>query len=215
MSEFPTNPRERFIGWHRRIVDVQREKLESSSGSGSSLEQTASVRVAIPRLAKQLNIFSLIDAPCGDFHWMQHCELGGLKYVGLDIIPEVIDRNRELYTSSTRTFETRNIISDKLPSADLILCRDCLVHMSFEQAFCTLRNLKRSGSRFLLTTTFTQRSHNRDLSLESQFWRPLNLQLGPFDFPAPKELIVENCTELDGAYSDKSLGLWELAELSV
>jgi hypothetical protein len=41
----------------------------------------------------------------------------------------------------------------------------------------------------------------------------LNLQLPPFNFPAPLRLIEENCTEDGGKYADKSLGLWRLSDL--
>ncbi len=46
------------------------------------------------------------------------------------------------------------------------------------------------------------------------FWRALNLQAAPFDFPPPDRVIVEPCSELDGACSDKSLGLWNIAALA-
>ena len=35
----------------------------------------------------------------------------------------------------------------------------------------------------------------------------------PFNFPPPLRLVNENCTEGDGAYGDKCLGLWRLADL--
>jgi hypothetical protein len=44
-------------------------------------------------------------------------------------------------------------------------------------------------------------------------WRPLNLQRPPFGLPAPHRIIVEGCTEEGGAYRDKALGLWRIAEL--
>ena len=37
----------------------------------------------------------------------------------------------------------------------MILCRDCLVHLTFDDARAALQNLRRSGSKYLLTTTFT------------------------------------------------------------
>ncbi|MGH8131321.1 MAG: hypothetical protein ACRES3_10755 [Steroidobacteraceae bacterium] len=44
-------------------------------------------------------------------------------------------------------------------------------------------------------------------------WRPLNLQPPPFGLPPPLRLINENCTEGNGAYRDKALGLWDLTTL--
>jgi hypothetical protein len=44
-------------------------------------------------------------------------------------------------------------------------------------------------------------------------WRPLNFQRPPFTFPAPLEFINEACTEWNGDYADKSLALWQIADL--
>jgi hypothetical protein len=44
-------------------------------------------------------------------------------------------------------------------------------------------------------------------------WRPIDLQLPPFDFPSPIELINEEC-DLQTDHPQKSLGLWDLRRLS-
>jgi hypothetical protein len=60
----------------------------------------------------------------------------------------------------------------------------------------------------LLTTTFPEHDQNSDIV--DGDWRLLNLQRAPFLFPGPLRLINERCTEADGAYDDKSLGLWRI-----
>ena len=35
----------------------------------------------------------------------------------------------------------------------------------------------------------------------------------PFHLPAPEGLLVEGCLEGGGAYADKALGLWRIADL--
>lgn len=104
-----------------------------------------------------------------------------------------------------------DLTRDRLPTVDLVLCRDCLVHLSFAQAQQALANIAASGARYLLTTTFTGRSENADIPTGK--WRALNLQRPPFNLPQPLELINERCTEKDGRYADKSLGLWPVADL--
>ena len=100
-----------------------------------------------------------------------------------------------------------------LPRADAILCRDLLTHLSFGEAMAVLRNFKRSGATWLLTTTFTGPRPNRDTS--GGDWRTLNLTLAPFCFPAPLRLLNERCTEGGGQYADKSLALWRWADLDL
>jgi hypothetical protein len=187
---------------------------ESRSGEGSSLEQTATIRAELPQLIKELKAATFLDAPCGDFNWMQHVDLGVERYIGVDVVEDIIAANQSRHGSPARQFICLNLIEDVPPAADLALCRDCLVHLSFQQAGKVVQNFKRSGTRYLLSTTFVGRKENDEL-WKGHVWRTLNLELPPFNFPKPLKLINENCTEDDGAYRDKSLGLWRLADLDL
>jgi hypothetical protein len=95
--------------------------------------------------------------------------------------------------------------------ADLILCRDCLVHLSFTNIRHAFKNIVRSGASFLLTTTFPDHDENEDI--EDGDWRLLNLEKPPFSFPAPIATFKEGCDEEGGAFADKSLALWNTAQL--
>jgi hypothetical protein len=106
------------------------------------------------------------------------------------------------------------VAKDSLPAVDMVFCRDLLVHLSYADAFAALRNLRASGSTYLFTTTFTRRSRNFDIPTTGE-WRPLNLQLAPFGFSEPLTLINEKCTEGDGSWSDKGLGLWRISDLNI
>jgi hypothetical protein len=98
-----------------------------------------------------------------------------------------------------------------LPGADVIFCRDCLVHLPIEEVKTVLRNFSRSGAKWVLTTTFPASGTNTEVRWSG--WRPLNLQAEPFHLPAPMKLINEECTEDGGKYADKSLGLWQVEQL--
>lgn len=205
-----------FVSVRRKFSHIYQHNVfggtHSRSGEGSSLEQTETLRSELPRLMRELDVRSVVDAPCGDFFWMRHVELGVERYIGVDIVEELIARDREQFEGPGREFFCLDIIEDPLPRADLIFCRDCLVHLSFEQAKRALRNFKQSGAEYLLTTTFTGRDRNVDL-VGRDLWRTLNLTLPPFNLPPPLRLINERCTEGAGAYADKSLGLWRLRDL--
>ncbi len=172
---------------------------ESLSGPGSSLEQTTEIRRRLPILFASLDINSMLDAPCGDFNWLRRIDLRLEKYVGIDIVPSIIEHNRKQFENGNRKFYISDMTADFLPRCDLIFCRDCLVHFSFEEIFATLRNFQNSGAEYFLTTTFPSRSSNQDI--QTGDWRPLNFQLAPFNFPAPLRLINEHCTEGNGQYA--------------
>ena len=183
----------------------------SISGPGSDLTQTEFIRKEIPILIKKYKVKSFMDAPCGDFFWMQYVTLDGIKYIGIDIVKEIIKNNKKKYKNTQRKFICKNIVSDTLPYADVILIRDCWVHLSNKDIFLCIKNLKQNHIKYLLTTSFTNRNSNKDLD---DIWRPINLERPPFNFPKPIEVIIENCTEGDGIYSDKSLILWEISKLT-
>lgn len=182
---------------------------ESPSGPGSSLEQTAHLQQALPDLCRRLGIRTLLDLPCGDGHWMAAMPLRGIHYIGADLLPEVVARAAA--RSPDRQFLQLDLTASPLPPADLLLCRDCLVHLSFRDIERAIANLRRTGIAYLLATTFPDESTNRDVITGD--WRPLNLEQRPFGFPPPLELLREGCTEQDGVFADKSLGLWRVADL--
>src|SRR6266478_8168926 len=100
---------------------------ESVSGPGSGLVRTLAFRDQIAKLLIELRAKSLPDAGCGDFNWMKEIQLPIERYVGIDIVPELIAKNQTDYKAPGRLFIHRDIARDDLPRSDLILCRDCLV----------------------------------------------------------------------------------------
>jgi SAM-dependent methyltransferase len=184
---------------------------DSRSGSGSDLQQTAAIRAALPPLLRELGVRRMLDVPCGDFHWMSQCALELDQYIGADIVPELVAALGERFGDERCEFRPLDLTRDPLPQVDLVFSRDCLVHLSFADVERALANLKRSGSTWLLTTTFPDRRENIDIP--TGHWRPLNLELAPFDFPPPERLINEGCTEYFNQFADKSLGLWRIAAL--
>jgi hypothetical protein len=183
---------------------------ESVSGKGSDLEQTSVIRVEIPRILETLGTRIVIDAPCGDFFWMKHVDLKEINYIGLDIVKEIISINEKEFGNSKRHFICKNIVTNDLPEGDVIIIRDCWVHLSNAHIFKSILNIKRSRIKYLLSTSFPHLDSNRELI---DIWRPLNLELPPFNFPTPLETIIEGCTEDAGRYADKSLMLWEISTL--
>ncbi len=189
---------------------------ESISGSGSNSQNTVKIRKEIPKLLKKFNIKNFIDAPCGDFYWMKFIihDLGIDKYFGIDIVKDIIDKNQKNFSNTKINFYTKNIIDDLLFSGDLIFCRDCLVHFSYSDIIKTLKNIKKNGIKYILTTHFTK-IDRKFINIETGQWRPINFILDPFNFPQPEEIIIEDCQEVEGIYNDKSLALWKLEDLNI
>lgn len=184
---------------------------ESVSGPGSSKERAASFLPALVDLMQRRSIATLLDVPCGDFNWAGPLADAVDNYIGIDIVPELIQNNRQRYGSPRRRFECLDMVYQALPNADLVLCRDGLVHFSDSDAKAALANLRRTNAEYLLVTTFIGDRSNPDIATGE--WRPLNMQSPPFSFPEPLELVDEHCHHTGGAYSDKRFGLWRFYDL--
>jgi hypothetical protein len=181
---------------------------ESLSGPGSNLFQTKAIRKQLPHLLQELDIRAMLDIPCGDYFWMKLVEMD-CRYIGADIVDELVRENQNRYGNEKREFINLDILQDSLPLVDMIFCRDCFVHFSYEHMFRAFRNLKRTRSTYLLTTTFIETERNENIPTGA--WRPINLQRPPFNFPIPLRLISEECPIDD--YRDKSLGLWRVDDI--
>jgi SAM-dependent methyltransferase len=187
----------------------ERNNDESVSGSGSTLAQTKRIVQELPKLLKKFGITSMLDIACGDFNWMKTVDLQGVKYIGADIVDKLIAKNKELYESTE--FMVLDVVEDQLPQVDLVMCRDCLVHLSYEDIYKALRNMCNSGAKFVLITTFPM--HCKPIIIPTGSWRVVNFQGEPFNFPDPSELLNEGCSEAHGQYIDKGLGLWKVEDI--
>jgi Methyltransferase domain len=185
----------------------------SISGLGSETDATATLRADLPGLLRMLGVKSLLDAPCGDAGWINAADLG-VTMIGIDIVPELIARlsARARQGEIKGNYRLADITRDALPRCDAILCRDCLVHLSFANIDRALENFRRSGAIWLITTTFPDWQTNADC--EDGDWRALNFERAPFSWGPPVALLNENCLEAGGGWRDKSLGVWRLSEIA-
>ncbi len=180
---------------------------ESLSGPGSTLDSTVSLRSALPGILLDLGIRTLVDAPCGDMNWMRHLQYSFEKFIGVDIVPSVIEMLRKQAFPVSHHFQVGNIATDILPAADAVLCRDCLVHLPFSAIQAAARLWKLAGFKYVLATTFPDKMSNEDIAPGG--WRPLNMRAAPFLWSEPVMLLIDN----DGVGApddDKSLGVWRL-----
>lgn len=184
---------------------------ESFSGGGSSAAATGHLRLKLTELLKQQNVNCILDIPCGDYNWMRLLEREGVSYKGMDIVAEMITENNKKYGDSNTGFLVADITKGPLPKVDLILIRDCLVHLSYNDIAEAVKQIKASGSTYLLTTSFSRWPKNLDI--RTGHWRPINLSLPPFNFPEPLEVIREEPEEKTGIFADKSLNFYPVKNL--
>jgi len=174
---------------------------ESKSGTGSRLARTETFRQELRAWLQENHVTSMLDAPCGDYNWIQHLEFhAGFRYIGGDIVRELIESNRRRFPDVS--FQQLDIVSDPLPVADAWLCRDALIHFPNASARAVLERFAASDIRYLLATTFPSVTENRDIAFGQ--YRPVNLRLRPFDLPAPRQILRDD----DDASAGRVIGVW-------
>jgi hypothetical protein len=205
------------LGSTRRPFErIYRDNLwgcpESVSGYGSSESATAELCKALPALILDLGVRTLVDAPCGDF-WIRRANLTLEQYTGVDAVTELVDANNRNHGATGRVFQVMDLIVAAPPRADLLLCRDLLIHLSFRHARRVLSNFKRSRSQYLLCSQNPDWESNEDIVTGN--FHPLNLRGFPFEFPAPILELGDNPPTPPPPGHRRTMALWRLSDLPI
>ncbi|HEA20235.1 MAG TPA: class I SAM-dependent methyltransferase [Pricia antarctica] len=120
-------------------------KQEFYSGQGSHLPKI--VDPYVRKINQFLNAFTpklrVCDLGCGDFNVGKQLVKASVQYIGVDIVADLIVRNKTLFKRPNLEFMTLDIISDDLPEADCVLVRQVLQHLSNEQIGFIIKKLKK------------------------------------------------------------------------
>jgi len=189
---------------------------ESASGVGSELRTTVELRELLPRLFNKYHIRRVLDLGCGDFNWMYQIASKLDKYLGVDVVEEIILQNQQKYSTNKIQFTCIDITKfNNYNGYDVIIVRDVLVHFSYLDIWAVLDKVFGSDSTYLMTTSFLSETMNRDIP--TGLWRRLNFMLKPFGFPPPLETIVsysEPYKDVNGNLCmDKTLSMWDIRQL--
>ena len=179
----------------------------SKSGSGSNDSSTKNITYALNKFIYEKKIKSILDIPCGDWNWMKKINLDNISYLGCDIVDEAISENNRNFSSNNIKFETKNIISDKLPDAELIIVRDLLVHLEDKDILNVINNIKRSRFNFLAITSYDHTLQNSKGTVDDN-WRPLNLTIEPFNLREPDLKLDDSCDDTEDE-KIKKLFVWK------
>ena len=183
---------------------IHSEDQVAASGKGSELETTEGLRSSLPGLLRDLKVQTLVDVGCGDWTWMSKLELP-CNYLGLDIVENVVERNRAAYSKPGVDFRRLDAVAEPIPDCNAVLCREVIFHLSFVDGLELIKNIKRH-SEWLIITTDTTIWFNSDIP--SGDFRMLNLECRPFRFPRPERELRD-----DGFVSGRRLSVWRTASL--
>lgn len=197
------NPKEIFTNIYARNWW---NNSESRSGWGAELERTVSIRALLPEFVRRHSVSSLLDAPCGDFHWMRLVQWPAkFRYIGGDIVRDLIVENRRKYPGVE--FIEIDILRDPLLDVDAWLARDLMIHFPDEAIWAAIKQFRQSGVRYLLATTYPNVHENKNIKFGQV--RHLNLCAPPFNLPPPCEVLREN----DNSVTGRVIGVWQRSDI--
>lgn len=102
------------------------------SGAGShSPEITNPYLKAVTTFLNSFKIpLTICDLGCGDFNIGKHLTKYTKKYIAVDVVDKLINRNKELFQENNLEFSCLDIAKDSLPKADCVIIRQVLQHLS-------------------------------------------------------------------------------------
>lgn len=150
-------------------------------------------------LSSHNNDLTVCDLGCGDFNIGQHLVKYTKKYIAVDIVEDLIIRNKKLFQANNHEFHCLDISKDKLTKTDCIILRQVLQHLSNEEIKSIVNKLL--DYKYIILTEHLPNGHfkpNKD-KIASQGIRlkqnsGLDLLAAPFNFKVKSSEIISETT---------------------
>lgn len=162
----------------------------NGSGSGSSPDNTVQYRAFLAAYMRFHQVRSVLDVGCGDWQFSRLIDWTGIDYLGIDLVPGIIARNK-LRFGPPVSFMEADAISGPLPKTDLILVKDLLQHWPDDAIHALGQQLRweYGQRRALITYDLNTGSH---CDVEPGGYRPVDLTAAPFAWPVRERLRYES-----------------------
>ena len=125
---------------------------EFYSGEGSHIPEivTPYLEVVTSFLTSFAIPLTVCDLGCGDFNVGKELVKHAKKYIAVDIVKDLVERNKEKFKEENLEFQCLDIAVDDLPSGDCAIIRQVLQHLSNAEVKAVLNKL--SDFKYLILT---------------------------------------------------------------
>jgi hypothetical protein len=177
------------------------------SGSGSHDETVVqgyvdSVTAILRNRPSKLN---LVDLGCGDFSVGSRIRPFCNDYIACDIVPQLIEFNRQKFEGSGVDFRIVNLVTDPLPQGDVVVIRQVLQHLSNEQIAQVIPKLYNSFDSLILAEHLPKTEEytpNLDKpagpDIRTAFNSGIVLTQAPFNLKALEETVIHEAEQGNG-----------------
>ena len=161
------------------------ELNESKSGDGSTLIYTEHFRRSLLEILEKYQINLMFDCSCGDWNWMKEIKDKLSKYIGNDIVEELIIENNKNFGSENIKFVCNDMLSELKKyddkEFDLILCRHTLEHLPTSYSLEVINEIKRTSKYCIITSSNGMNENNEIENMDGVSGRSVNLDYEPYN----------------------------------
>jgi SAM-dependent methyltransferase len=176
-----------FDDVYKRAVWGTNAEGQGTSGGGSTMKNTVIYRAFLQQFMEDKGVTSVVDAGCGDWEFSQSINWDGIDYKGYDIVDSVIEENKKKFAKPNIQFFAGNIVTDELPAADLLICKQVLQHLPSKDVATFLKKLPKY-KHVLITNSVGQDFSAPNTDIAPGDYRTLDITVPPFDVKGAKIL---------------------------
>ena len=175
----------------------------SGIGSHDPMMVNIYVKTVTDFLKSHDHKMTICDIGCGDFNIGQHIFKYSKKYFAIDIVEELIERNKIKFKTKNLEFLCLDIANDVLPKADVIIIRQVFQHLSNNEIQQILNRLK--TCKYIILTEHlpvgdfipnTNKIASQGIRLKQQ--SGVDILSAPFNFQVKKEDVLNEIVLKNG-----------------
>jgi SAM-dependent methyltransferase len=150
-----------------------------NSGTGSREERIVQPYIeALRTFCNALPVRpDVVDLGCGDFNVGARLRDAAQAFVACDVVPAIIERNRQLFAELEVDFRCVDIVSESLPKGQVAFLRQVLQHLSNVQVSAVVRKLP-STYEWVVVTEHLPKSVNFRPNIDKPTGPGTRLRLG-------------------------------------
>ena len=185
-----------------RIYSANTWDKRIRSGPGSAAHLNRPYVDLLQKFIREQNARSVVDMGCGDWSFSRLIDWSGVDYLGVDVVPALIEHLNRAYGRPGVRFVHGDLLTYDLPEADLAVSKDVLQHWPNGAILTFLSRLHRFKYAILTNDhKVVCRSWRRLWRAEEIFspnseteaggYRPVRLREAPFNLPATQLAVIK------------------------
>lgn len=159
------------------------------SGGGSEYIYNERYARFLERFVKENEIQSVVDLGCGDWLISRHINWGSVQYLGLDVVPHIIEKLNTQFATENIQFSTCDCINEELPEADLLICKDVLQHLTNSDISKIIKQFDNYKYVIIVNSVEPGSLTSTNPDIERGSCRPLDISKPPFSVPGRRVSI--------------------------